>query len=246
MRDYGIDGVWLQHFLVDLPSGPIQDRYRSRTNVLRNVQNAARQTGRTWAIAFDISGMPADRITSALTNEWKRLVDSGVTEDERYLHEKGLPVVEVWGFYWGDNHNAMTPAVGNQIVDFLKSPGRYHAFLVGGGDWNWRQNPDPDWRTMLHRLDAYSPWNIGNASRDNRGVSHADTSSWMRRPRMRGTWDALAPDDLSGIRMGQPETPASWQFQHRTPQRWVPVGTIREIIDDARGLGLRGHVRRSR
>ena len=27
MRDYGIDGAWLQHFLVDLPGGPVASRY---------------------------------------------------------------------------------------------------------------------------------------------------------------------------------------------------------------------------
>jgi hypothetical protein len=29
MRDYGIDGAWLQHFLVDLPGGPVSNRYHS-------------------------------------------------------------------------------------------------------------------------------------------------------------------------------------------------------------------------
>ena len=38
MRDYGIDGAWLQHFVVDLPGGPQQDRYPSRLRVLRHVR----------------------------------------------------------------------------------------------------------------------------------------------------------------------------------------------------------------
>jgi hypothetical protein len=29
MRDYGIDGAWLQQFIVDLPGGPQQDRFAS-------------------------------------------------------------------------------------------------------------------------------------------------------------------------------------------------------------------------
>ena len=61
MRHYGIDGVWLRHFLVDLPGGPVQERYASRSGVLRNVRTAAQQTGRVWAIAFDIAGMPTDK-----------------------------------------------------------------------------------------------------------------------------------------------------------------------------------------
>lgn len=34
MRDYGIDGAWVQHFLVDLPGGTVPQRYESRLRVL--------------------------------------------------------------------------------------------------------------------------------------------------------------------------------------------------------------------
>lgn len=178
MRDHGIDGVWLQHFLVDLPGGPVQNRYASRCAVLRNVRTAARETGRAWAITFDISGMPSDRILDTLTREWKKLVDEGVTKDERYLHEAGNPVVQIWGFYHRNTQNAMTATLANQIIDFFKAPGPYHAFLAGGGDWDWRRDPDPEWQKFLRRFDAYSPWNVGNSFRDETGVTHAATGYW--------------------------------------------------------------------
>jgi hypothetical protein len=179
MRTCGIDGVWLQHFLVDLPGGPLQDRYDSRSRVLQNVRAAAQETGRTWAIAFDVAGMPTGKVFEVLTREWRKLVDQGVTQDGRYLHETGLPVVEIWGFYYGDPHNAMTARVANQLIDFFKAPGpSYRAFLVGGGDWGWRLNPDPEWHAFLRRLDAYSPWNVGNVRKDIQGVLHAATDYW--------------------------------------------------------------------
>jgi len=178
MRNYGIDGVWLQHFLVDLRGGPLQDRYVSRRRMLENVRAAAQETGRAWAIAFDIAGMPTDKIFEVLTKEWRVLADEGVTQDGRYLHEGGLPVVQIWGFYYQDPHNAMTARVANQLIDFLKAPGAYQAYLVGGGDWAWRRNPDPEWQAFLRRLDAYSPWNVGNVSKDSRGVLHASTGCW--------------------------------------------------------------------
>src|SRR5262249_34858176 len=56
MRDYGIDGVWLQHFVVDLPGGPAQRRYPSRLRVLNHVRGAAEKTGRAWALSYDLSG----------------------------------------------------------------------------------------------------------------------------------------------------------------------------------------------
>lgn len=178
MRDYGIDGVWLQHFLVDLPGGPIESRYASRSRVLQNVRSAARESGRVWAIAFDIAGMPTDRIVDVLTREWKKLVTTGVTQDPRYLHEKGLPVVEIWGFYYGDPHNQMTAQVANQLINFFKSSDPANrAYLVGGGDWEWRSNPDPEWQKFIRRFDAYSPWNVGNYYKDKNGA-HASIGHW--------------------------------------------------------------------
>jgi hypothetical protein len=178
MRDYGIDGVWLQHFLVDLPGGPLPERDPSRRRVLGYVRAAAQETGRAWAIAFDVAGMPTDRIFGVLTNEWMKLVAEGITRNGRYLHEGGRPVVEIWGFYHGDPHNAMTAPVANQLISFFKAPGPYSAYLVGGGDWDWRRNPDPQWQAFLRRFDAYSPWNVGNISWDERRVSHASTGYW--------------------------------------------------------------------
>ncbi|MGB8167977.1 MAG: glycoside hydrolase family 71/99-like protein [Chthoniobacteraceae bacterium] len=178
MRDYGIDGAWLQHFVVDLPGGPAQARFASRLRTLGHVRAAANETGRAWALAYDISGMPAERLFETLARDWQKLVDDGLTKDPCYLHEGGKPVVEVWGFYFQNQANAMTAEIANRIIDFFKAPGPYQAFLVGGGDWNWRRNPDPAWQKMYRRFDAYSPWNVGNLTLDRAGDAHATTSYW--------------------------------------------------------------------
>ncbi len=178
MRDYGIDGAWLQHFVVDLPSGPSADRYPSRRRVLDHVRAAATKTGRVWALSFDMSGMRADRIYDVLTEEWKRLVDAGIMRDPRYLHEGGRPVVQLWGFYRNSPGNRVTAEVGGKLIDFFKAPGPYSAYVAGGGDWNWREDPDRNWQALLKRFDAYSPWNVGNYSIDASGVKHAAMSYW--------------------------------------------------------------------
>jgi hypothetical protein len=88
-------------------------------------------------------------------------------------------VVQIWGFYYQNPHNAMTAQVANQLIDFFKAAGsRYRAFLVGGGDWDWRRNPNPEWQAFLKRFDAYSPWNVGNVSVDRENVLHASTGYW--------------------------------------------------------------------
>ena len=179
MRDYGIDGAWLQHFVVDLPGGPAQDRYPSRRSTLELVAAAAHEADRVWALSYDISGMPAEQLFEVLTGDWKKMVDEKLMNHPCYLHERGLPVVQVWGFYRDSPGVAMTGEMGERIIDFFHAPGRYRAYLVGGGDWNWRNNPDPKWRACYRRLDAYIPWNVGNYSTDAQGVKRATTSYWV-------------------------------------------------------------------
>ncbi len=180
MRDYGIDGAWLQHFLVDLPGGTQPNRYPSRLRVLNLVRAAAAETGRVWALSYDIAAMPADRIFDVLTGDWKKQVEEKVTADPRYLREGGRPVVQIWGFYRDNEHCRMTAELANRLIDFFKAPGPYAAFLVAGGDWNWRQNPDPEWQAFLRRVDAYAPWNVGNYVKDADGAVHASVAWWAQ------------------------------------------------------------------
>jgi hypothetical protein len=123
MRDYGLDGAWLQRFLVGLLGGPSPKHYPSGLRVMRHVAEAAGKTGRTWAISYDIAGMPADRIFDVLTRDWKKSVEDGIVAGPRYLHQDRRPVVQVWGFYRDNDHNPMTPELANRIIDFFKTPG---------------------------------------------------------------------------------------------------------------------------
>jgi hypothetical protein len=176
MRDYGIDGVFLQHFLVDLPGGPFQDGYASRQQVLQHAVKAAEKNGRVWALSYDLAGMPGEKIYGTLTADWKKMVDAGLTAGPRYLTEGGKPVVQVWGFYRQSAGIQVTPELAHRLIDFFKADGPYAAFLVGGGDWDWRR--DEEWRKIVFRFDAYAPWNVGNFSKDADGVVHASLGWW--------------------------------------------------------------------
>jgi hypothetical protein len=180
MRDYGIDGAWVQHFLVDLPGGLQPQRYPSRMRVLAYARAAARETGRVWALSYDIAAMPTERIYEALVNDWKKMVDDGWMADTRYLRENGKPVVQIWGFYWKDAHNRMTADLANRLIDFFKAPGPYSAFLAGGGSWDWRRAPAPEWQEFCRRFDAYVPWNVGNWTKDAKGEAHASMAWWAK------------------------------------------------------------------
>ncbi len=41
--------------------------------------------------------MPTDRIFEVLTRDWKEIVEEGVVNEERDLHQGGLPVVQILG-----------------------------------------------------------------------------------------------------------------------------------------------------
>ena len=52
----------------------------------------------------------------------RRMVDEQVTEDPRYLHQGGKPVVQIWGFYFRNRHNPMTAELANRLIDFFQDP----------------------------------------------------------------------------------------------------------------------------
>ena len=167
MREYGIDGVFLQRFLVNVGNPPFDA-------VMSQVRLSAERTGRVYAIGYDMTGMPTERLERALFDDWKRLVDDlNVPQDARYLHHQGKPVVFVWGFF-SDRFDA---ALAHRVIDFFKAEGPYAATLVGGVPWYWRQEKDPEWQRALRRFDVISPWNVGNTMQV-AGERQASTLTW--------------------------------------------------------------------
>ena len=247
MRDYGIDGAWLQHFVVDLPGGPSQDRYASRRLTLDHVAAAAEQTGRVWALTYDISGMPAERLFQVLTDDWKKMVDDKIAGHPRYLRQDDLPVVQVWGFYRRSPGIAMTAELAGKLIDFFHAPGPYRAYLVGGGDWDWRSNADPQWQECYRRLDAYVPWNIGNYATDTAGVKHRshEVLGATIAASASGTETLWIPSVYPGFSWDnlQQKPPGTTGIPRRGGQ--VLLGAVSRAGSARRRYGLCGHVRRS-
>jgi len=167
MRQYGIDGVFVQRFLVNV-GNPSFDR------VLDHVRTSAAETGRVYGVCYDLSGARSDKLYDRLVTDWKRLVDEmRVTADDRYLRHDGKPVVFVWGFF-DDRFDA---AVAHGIIDFFKTDPKYAATLVGGCQWYWRATKDPEWARAFRRFDVISPWNVGNVTLHD-GLKDANTDYW--------------------------------------------------------------------
>nr|CAA9243909.1 GH99 [uncultured Armatimonadetes bacterium] len=168
MDRYGIDGVFVQRFL-----GGLEDAAEA-SRVIGHVRQAAARTGRVFALEFDMSGTPPEQGLPRMQAYWRYLVDElKITEDPRYLKHDGRPVLAVWGFYT----DRFSGAWANRIIDAFKAPGKYQVTLVGGGQWHWRTERDPEWARAFRRFDVIKPWSVGNL--DVRGgVKRAQTNYW--------------------------------------------------------------------
>jgi hypothetical protein len=68
MREYGLDGVLVQRFV-----GEIRRKRAEAEVVLKNIMNAARESGRTFAIEYDISGGNPETFAQTLKDDWMSL-----------------------------------------------------------------------------------------------------------------------------------------------------------------------------
>ena len=166
MQTWDLDGVAAQRFGVELDDV-------SRKRVLNYTVAAALATQRVVTVEYDLSGMSESSIVSALRADWTWLVDSlKITSQPCYLHQNGLPVVIIFGFFL----DRFSTDTANAILDLFQMPGPYQAFVIGAGQWFWRSDPKltPAWINVFYRMNSWQPWNAGNWD----GVRYASTGYW--------------------------------------------------------------------
>jgi hypothetical protein len=163
MREYGIDGVFVQRFVAEV-SHPVG--LRQFTTVLGHCREGANRNGRAYAVMYDLSGMGGGQMQRVM-DDWRLLVDRmQITSDKAYLHHRGRPVVAVWGFGFNDGRK-YTPAEGLELVRFLKDDPRYGGNTVMlGVPTYWRTLVhdavnDPKLHELIERADVVSPWAVG-------------------------------------------------------------------------------------
>ena len=163
MENYGIDGVAVQRFV----SGLSLDHPNESFRIPGYAREATNRTGRTFFIMYDMSG---DESVEKIRDDWRYLVNvMKITDDDRYLHHNGKPVVGIFGFF----ADRFDYNLGNEILDIFQGRGSYNAFVVGSGQWWWRSDSSAGWRDVFLRMDAWIPWNVGNYS-----GNYASTGYW--------------------------------------------------------------------
>jgi hypothetical protein len=165
MKQYGLDGVLVQRF-----AGDIGRRRAGGDIVLKNIMAAAAQTGRTFAIEYDISGGKEDTFPGILEADWKYLVDDlKITAQPQYLHHGGKPVLSIWGMGLGESgHPPESPEAAKQIITWFKSgAGPHYAVTYMGGTPARRRTlsadsrHEPAWADVYRLMDVVQPWTVG-------------------------------------------------------------------------------------
>lgn len=160
MREYGIDGVMLQRFGVELRS---PGSYDFNTGVMENVRRGAESHGRVWGVMYDLSGMKAEEVVRVITEDWKRLVErAGILKDAGYVHHDGKPLVALWGIGFNDKRGYGLAECA-KVVEFLKAQG---LSVMLGVPYFWRDLArdavaDAELHALLKKADIVSPWSVG-------------------------------------------------------------------------------------
>jgi glycoprotein endo-alpha-1,2-mannosidase len=171
MKQYGIDGVFMQRFVSNLKS--IKNLNHNNV-VLKNALSASEKYGRAIAVMYDLSGMKHGD-EAIIINDWKALVDNMKIarggNHQTYLYHNKKPLVVLWGVgFTGRNYDLNDV---QKVIDFLKNDPVYGncSIMLGVPTW-WRDLKgdavnDSALLTMLKQVDIVQPWFVGRFSEKN-------------------------------------------------------------------------------
>lgn len=172
MRDYGIDGAFVQRFANGLKNNSTRHH---KDMVLSNCREGANRGGRTYAVMYDLSGLGAGA-TTAVSDDWKMLRNKmEMGSDPAYLHHEGKPLVAVWGIGFNDGRK-YTLKECRALIEFFKADGCSVMLGVPAGwrDQSRDSTTDPAFHDVLSLADVISPWTPGRYSTPRNASAHAD------------------------------------------------------------------------
>ena len=168
MREYGIDGAFVQRFAAGVRDPKF---LRQNNTVLAHCRDGAEASGRAFVVMYDLSGLGANRIAEVM-DDWRALRSQmHIIDSAAYLRHRGKPLVAVWGIGFSDDRK-YTIAECRELVEFLKKDG---CTVMLGVPTHWRELKndavaDPALHEVLKLADVVSPWTVGRY-RDAAGVA---------------------------------------------------------------------------
>lgn len=175
MRDYGIDGAFVQRFIASLRDPKC---LRHNNTVLAHCREGANRFGRAYAVMYDLSGLGANRMQE-VTEDWRALrTQMKITTDPAYLRHRGKPLVAVWGVGFNDGRK-YTLAGCRELVEFLKKD---DCTVMLGVPTGWRTLDrdslrDPALHDVIKLADVVSPWTVGRYRNPAEAARHAEITA---------------------------------------------------------------------
>lgn len=186
MKEYGIDGAFVQRFVVALKSK--QGKSHCDT-VLTSAMKSARKHTRAVCIMYDLSGMKSED-TRILIDDIAALAETHRLHtraaNPSYLWHNGKPLVVVWGIGFADKrHYNLDDA--EKIIGELR---RQNFSVMLGVPTYWRilgrdTVSDPKLHSLIKKSDIIMPWFVGRYNGDNYSKTFprhiADDIAWCER-----------------------------------------------------------------
>ncbi len=161
MRDYGIDGAFVQRFAHGLHKETLRHH---KDKVLSSAREGANRYGRTYTVMYDLTGVQ-DRRLPEVFDDWRMLRDKmRITRDPAFQRHDGKPLVALWGVGFNDKVKRRAGLKQcKKLIQLIKDDG---CSIMLGIPTGWRAQDrdalkDPQLHEVLQMADVLSPWSIG-------------------------------------------------------------------------------------
>ncbi|NKB71864.1 MAG: T9SS type A sorting domain-containing protein [Candidatus Latescibacteria bacterium] len=196
MKEYGIDGAFMQRFRSDFGKRPTLNA------VLKNGLDAARAQGRAISLMYDIganiriNGVPNDakrtQEVNLILDDWKALLDdlqlTTGGADQPYLYHNGKPLIVLWGVGFNHRHTAtgLDIQYWADLVDSLQNaPGYGGCSIMLGVPRSWRTgggdcisgSEHAKMLELIKTVDIIQPWHTSRYRRTQMGTAFKNVVS---------------------------------------------------------------------
>lgn len=214
MKEYGIDGVFMQRFVSNIRNNGILRNHFNK--VLSDALIAGRKYDRAVAVMYDLSGMRDSVDVPLILRDWRNLVDSmKITSggnDQPYLYHNNKPLVALWGVGFAKRKYTLQSI--EKIIDFLKHDNTYGGCSVMlGMPTYWRTldrdtEPDPHIHNVIRKVDIIHPWTVGRYKDEKEFKAYSKTQqediAWCKENKVGYTATAFPGFSWSNLNRNSP------------------------------------------
>lgn len=178
MREYGIDGIFLQRF-----AGTTRNERarKAMDGILDACRKSAQETGRSWVLMYDLSGVTKDAAQVVIT-DWKRLEAqfhlTDAAQNPAYLRHREKPLVALWGCGFNDRPPMLDE--WRTMIRFFKDEAKCSLMLGVPAYWRTQDRDtinDPELHKLIADADVVSPWNVGRYNSPEAAARHAEKTA---------------------------------------------------------------------